>query len=300
MSTSIERSVPPNRTLLRGWPPLLVLPTLVAILAPAETSRWAYMWLLAVAIFIGCKWLTWRRTPAPGATPLRHLGYLFAWPGLDATTFLNPALQPIRPRLAEWLFASFKLLAGVTMLFGVVRFVPAEFPYLAGWLGMVGLAMVLHFGIFHLLSCAWRRAGVDAKPLMDWPLAAPGLADFWGRRWNTAFRDLTHRFLFRSFVRWFGPRWAVGAGFLFSGLVHEAVISLPAGGGYGGPTLFFAIQGLALLFERNRFGRRIGLGRGVRGRLFTGVVLLAPAVALFHPPFVLGIVVPFLAALGAF
>ena len=231
--------------------------------------------------------------------PVRHLGYLFAWPGLDAAAFLNPALQPPRPRSAKWLFASFKMLVGVIVLFGVVRLIPAEFPYLAGWLGMTGLALVLHFGIFHLLSCAWRRAGVEAKPLMDWPLAATSLADFWGRRWNTAFRDLTHRFLFRPFVRWFGPRWAVAAGFLFSGVVHEAVISLPAGGGYGGPTVFFAIQGLALLFERSRVGRRIGLGRGVRGRLFTGVVLLAPAVALFHPPFVLGIVVPFLAALGA-
>ncbi len=299
MSTVIDSPTPPKPTPIRGWLPLLVLPALAAALVPAETPRWAFMWVLAVAIFIGCKWLTWRRTPAPDASPIRHLGYLFAWPGLDAAAFLNPALKPNRPWPVEWLFACFKLLAGVIVLFGIVRLVPAEFPYLAGWLGMVGLALVLHFGVFHLLSCAWRRAGVDAKPLMDWPLAATNLADFWGRRWNTAFRDLTHRFLFRPFVRWFGPRWAVGAGFLFSGLVHEAVISLPAGGGYGGPTVFFATQGLALLFERSRAGRRIGLGRGLRGRLFTGVVLLAPAVALFHPPFVLGIVVPFLAALGA-
>lgn len=77
---------------------------------------------------------------------------------------------------------------------------------------MAGLIFVLHFGSFHLLSCAWRAAGVDARPLMHWPVAATSLADFWGRRWNTAFRDLTHRFLFRPLTRRLGPRAGLAAG----------------------------------------------------------------------------------------
>ncbi len=40
---------------------------------------------------------------------------------------------------------------------------------------------------------------------MHSPLTAQSLSEFWGRRWNTAFRDLTHRFLFRPLtVRWGG------------------------------------------------------------------------------------------------
>src|SRR5205085_6806357 len=130
------------------------------------------------------------------------------------------------------------------------------------WVGMVGLVMALHFGTFHLLSCAWRSAGVEARPLMNNPLASQGVSEFWGRRWNTAFRDLTHTFLFRPLTAWLGPAGALLAGFGFSGLVHDLVISVPARGGYGGPTLFFVVQGVALLAERSAAGRRLGLGRG--------------------------------------
>tara|TARA_B100000949_G_C13863546_1_gene277596 strand:+ start:42 stop:323 length:282 start_codon:yes stop_codon:yes gene_type:complete len=91
----------------------------------------------------------------------------------------------------------------------------------------------------------------------------------------------------------------MGVGFVFSGLVHDVVISVPAGGGYGRPTLFFLLQGVAMFFERSRVGRSLGLGRGWCGWLFTLVVLLGPVGLLFHRPFVVEVVVPFLEAMGA-
>ena len=284
----------------QGWPPLLLLPAAVTLAVPPTWPRWAYMWALAFAIYAGCKWLTWRRTPVPGVPVWRHAGYLLGWPGLDAAAFLNPRQgpPPPRPGVTEWLFAGSKLALG-SLLFAVVRLFPPEYPYLVGWVGMVGLILVLHFGSFHLLSCAWRRAGIEAKPLMNWPLASASVSEFWGRRWNTAFRDLTHRFLFRPLSRRLGARWAIVVGFFFSGVVHDLVISVPSGGGYGGPSLFFALQGGAIFVERGRLGRQIGLGQGWRGWLFTMFVLLAPLYGLFHPPFVLEVVVPFLRALGA-
>lgn len=281
----------------RGWGPLLFLPGLVLLTAPRWWPRWAVMWALAFALYGGCKWLTWRRTPVPGVPAWRHLAYVLAWPGMDAAAFLNPHAFPPKPAAWEWLFATARLCLGPG-LFGVAWLISPRFPYAAGWVGMVGVILALHFGAFHLLSCVWRRAGVRASPLMDRPLASASVGEFWGRRWNTAFRDLTHRFLFRPFTAWMGPRPAVLAGFLFSGLVHELVISVPAGGGYGGPTLFFAVQGVAVLMERAHRGRRSRPGRGRAGRLFTVLVLVVPAYALFHPPFVLGVVLPFIRALG--
>jgi alginate O-acetyltransferase complex protein AlgI len=129
---------------------------------------------------------------------------------------------------------------------------------------------------------------------MDWPVLACSVSDFWGKRWNTAFRDLTHRFLFRPLTARFGAKAGLAVGFLFSGFVHDLVVSAPAQGGYGGPTLFFLLQGAAILFERSATGQRLGLGKGVRGWAFTVVVLLAPLFLLFHPPFVREVIVPFI------
>ena len=154
-----------------------------------------------------------------------------------------------------------KLLFGAALFWGGSRLVPEERELLLGWVGMVGLAFMLHFGSFHLLSCAWRAGGVDARPLMNHPLASVRVSEFWGDRWNRAFRDITHRFLFRPLVAKMGPRRSLAVGFVFSGLVHDLLISVPAGRGYGGPTLFFVIQALAVLGERSRFGQAAGLGQ---------------------------------------
>lgn len=282
----------------RGWLPLVVLPGAVLFLTPDGWPRWAFMWILAFAIFGGCKWLTWRRSSIRDVPLWKQVGYLVAWPGLDADAFLSRHPSPAKPALREWQFGWFKFGVGMLLLFFAAR-VPIEDPYVTGWVGMVGIVTVLHFGTFHLLSCAWRDVGVNARPLMNWPLVAASLSEFWGRRWNTAFRDLTHRFLFRPLTGRLGARTALCAGFAFSGLVHDVVISLPAGGGYGGPTMFFLIQSAGLLTERSRIGRSLGLGRSFPGRLFTMTILLAPIGLLFHRPFVTGVVVPFLQAVKA-
>jgi alginate O-acetyltransferase complex protein AlgI len=259
------------------------------------------MWLMTFGIYAGFKWLTWRRTPTPPLPWWRHVAYLLAWPGLDARAFLlgGPLPPGAGPTPREWGLAALELLLGGLLFWGVAPTIPDPEEILRGWVGLVGLILMLHFGSFHLLSCTWRAAGVDARPLMNHPLASTSVSDFWGRRWNTAFRDLTHRFLFRPLTAHWGPRAAIGAGFTFSGLAHELVISVPAGGGYGWPTFYFLVQASALLAERSRFGWALGLGRGWRGWLFTLLVVAGPAYGLFHPPFVRNVVIPFMGVLGA-
>ena len=86
--------------------------------------------------------------------------------------------------------------------------------------------------------------------------------------------------------------------FLVSGVVHDVVISVPAGAGFGLPTLYFLIQGLGVLVERSQLGRRIGTRKGLTGRLFCIIVVLGPVFLLFHQPFVERVMVPMFTALG--
>jgi len=87
--------------------------------------------------------------------------------------------------------------------------------------------------------------------------------------------------------------------FVISGLIHDLVISLPARGGYGLPTLYFLLQGVGVSIERSRTGKRLGLGHKVRAWVFMVVFLAAPVWWLFHPWFVLRVILPFMQAIHA-
>jgi alginate O-acetyltransferase complex protein AlgI len=133
---------------------------------------------------------------------------------------------------------------------------------------------------------------------MRGPLLATSLADFWSRRWNTAFHQLAQDLAFRPIAHRLGAKAATIAVFLISGLVHELVISLPAQGGFGLPTAYFLLQVIGVLAERSRWGRQVGLGRGWRGWLFVMGFTGGPAFFLFHPPFVHNVILPMLRFIG--
>ena len=355
-----ERRLPSRRLTKTAVerPPLLefVLFTLpvLALLARNYVAPWQFMWLMAAAIFLSCKWLTfWRaRRQIVRVRIGRALGYFFLWPGMDAERFLRPPApknmtalsshslcglagevregrkQKLVSRASEELSGKTpdraermpalpitspigKTLLGVVLLFGVARIAPQ--PLLAGWIGMIGIILILHFGLFHLLAIGWRTAGIDVKPIMDAPLCSKSVSEFWSRRWNAAFNRLAFDFVFRPLARRRGrrsssdatkrsrrsstlplrggTRIATLAAFLFSGLIHELAISLPAGAGYGLPTAYFLLQGIGILTERV-------LPR-IRGRIFTLAITAVPAFWLFHPPFVRNVILPFMKAIGA-
>jgi hypothetical protein len=281
-----------------GWLPLAVLPAL-AITVRGVVAPWIFMWILAVAIFAGFKWWTWWRTISRGAdtTTFRSMAFLFLWPGMDAERFLALNRPVSKPAFASWAFALAKTIFGATLIWGVARL--AGNGWGAGWIGMIGFIFILHFGMFHLLALFWQRQGIDAQPLMRWPILANSLSDFWGKRWNAGFRDLAFGLLFVRLAGCMPPRIATLMIFLISGLIHELVITFPAGAGYGLPTFYFTIQGTGLLLERSRLGVRRGLRRGVAGRIFALLVVTLPVFALFPEPFVLRVMVPFFQAIKA-
>jgi len=261
--------------------------------------RWLIMWVLAVVVYAGFKWITWRNAIRGGvpASGFRSIAFLFLWPGMDPRLFLNSDLHPEKPSWRSWLGAAANAALGALLLWGVARL--AGRGLLAGWVGMIGFIFLLHFGVFRLLAHFWQQCGICAQPLMRMPVAAKSLGEFWGKRWNVAFRDVSFGLFFRGFRQNFGLRAATMLTFIASGLIHDLVISVPAGGGYGLPTAYFTLQGAGLLLEHSHLGACAGLRGGWRGRLFAWTIVAAPVFILFPSPFILRVIIPFMCATGA-
>src|SRR5262249_19758335 len=158
------------------------------------------------------------------------------WVGMDPGAFASSSMAPSQPRRAEWIAASLVTLMGLLLLWVGTRLLLNVSALAAGWMGMVGLILTLHFGSLRLLALGWRRLGVPVDPLMRAPWRSGSVAEFWGRRWNTGFHRLAHRFLFLPALamgRNGGCRTATGKAwptlflFLVSGLIHDLIITVP-------------------------------------------------------------------------
>jgi alginate O-acetyltransferase complex protein AlgI len=261
---------------------------------------WGFMWTLAFAIYAGLKWLTrWRARSLVAHAGWRSIGYLLAWPGMDAESFLDANQRVPPPRGRDWFWALFETILGAILVWVVARILPAGKPLTRGWVGMLGLILLLHFGSFQIVSLFWRSLGVDARPIMSAPLRSTSLSEFWGKRWNLGFRQLSYDLIFRPLHKSWGPGVAGFLVFIVSGLIHDLVISLPARAGYGLPTAYFVLQGVGVAVERSTLGKRLGLREGPRGWSFMAVFTGGPVFWLFHPWFVVRVILPFLQAIHA-
>ena len=246
----------------------------------ANLPAWGRMWLLCVALFLMAKSAV---LPAHD-----RAAFVFLWPGFDAKAFIRMAKTEIPLALR----GSVNLFIGIGLIWMVARQV-AE-PFAATWIAMVGLILAMHCGLFTLLAAGWRKRGRDVMPLMDAPLLTASVTEFWGKRWNHAFRDVAHAILFKPVTRKWGALAGMWAVFIASGLVHEVVVSVPAGAGYGGPTLYFALQAIGMSLERG-----CPIKQRWIWRLRALAVLLLPLPLLFHRPFVMNVCHPFFQTIGA-
>lgn len=251
--------------------------------------RWLVMWLIASALFFTCKGLTILATKDRPETS-DFIAYLLLWPGLNPSRFVSATRDP-ETGIARGGIVN--LLFGSALLWMVTRRM-ADQPMIAAWIGMVGLVFVLHFGLFRLIAAFWMRRGRGVEPLMRCPIAAASLTDFWSRRWNLAFRDVSHALVFRPVSARWGPSAATWAVFGLSGVLHELVTSVPAGAGFGGQTAYFLLQALGIHLARN-----LNIRTGIAARLWALGFILLPLGLLFHPPFVHRVMIPFFQFIGA-
>jgi len=222
-------------------------------------------------------------------SPLRWLAFAALWPGMRPALFAN---MPSAPRSgAADLFAKGLVRIAIGAAILVVANVvwrETRSPWGATAFVLPGISLILHFGLFNLAAGAWRLAGVDADSLFRAPLLSTTLKEFWGRRWNLAFSEMTASGVYRPVSSVAGRNTGIVAAFVASGLLHELAISVPVKAGYGLPLLYFAIHGVVMLVEP-----RLGLDARPRiGRVWTTAWLVLPLPILFHEPFLRGVVWP--------
>ncbi len=251
----LTRTTPdPYRRFLRWLVPLGTL------LLPQQTplDRLAAMSLFLLFAFKSSL-LLGRSRSYVASLDLRGLALYFSlWPGVDPKPFeQRQQLEfPLRWFVQGW----------VTMIVSTVAIgALALSGNLNGWWMLAGLLAFVHLGYSDVLSSLMRLLGFPVARLFDQPLASQSLREFWSRRWNRPFADL-NRLLFLPSLR--GGLWT---GFAVSGLLHEAALSHPAQGGWGGPMVYFGLQAIGLQLPQRR--------------LTTWAWLLLPLPLLFPAPF---------------
>lgn len=254
------------------------------------------MVVIAFWIFLVVKMQAWRRfqnRTTRRSTAVGTLQWFFMTPTLDASRFVESLLPECeQPTRYQWSMSVLKTVLGtILFFFGAGLFVPGR-VLIAGWIAMTGIVLMLHFGILEIIVLSWRRQGRDLKPLMRQPIAASSLSDFWGRRWNTGFRDFAHENIFQPMCRRSNTQVATFTSFVFSGLIHDLAISVPAGTGYGWPTAYFLLQWLGVTLERIAGQHGWSVRSGFCGWLFAASFVVAPARILFHDAFVQNVIVP--------
>jgi hypothetical protein len=158
---------------------------------------------------------------------------------------------------------------------------------------LIGFSLVLHFGMLSISAGSWRLKGVNTYMLFKQPAKSMSLTEFWGKRWNMAFSEMTALTIFRPLRGKTGNGVALMVAFVFSGFLHELALSLPVNSGYGLPMVYFIIQGLLVLLEKGLIDNKISfLQHPILARLWTLFWVIAPAPLLFHTQFIKQIVWP--------
>ncbi len=160
---------------------------------------------------------------------------------------------------------------------------------------LIGLSLILHFGLLSISAGTWRLKSVNTYYLFKKPATSLSLTEFWSKRWNIAFSEMTSIAIFRPIKTKIGAAIALMAAFIFSGILHEIALSLPVYSGYGLPTLYFVIQGLIVLFEKFLITKRVTfLQNKPIARIWVFFWLVVPIPLLLHMSFLTKVIYPIL------
>ncbi|HYF68469.1 MAG TPA: membrane bound O-acyl transferase family-domain-containing protein [Ohtaekwangia sp.] len=184
-------------------------------------------------------------------TRIQWAAFCLGWFGMRPALFEMLPNQALPFAHLLWKGIS-RMAAGVILLYAsmaVEQNADLEKIFIPQLLLLAGLSLILHFGILNLSAAVWRRLGVNVSELFRSPYKSKSLKEFWGKRWNIAFSEMTTRIAFRPLKSLVGKEKALIASFLLSGVLHEIAISFPVNAGFGLPMIYFAIHALAMYLE---------------------------------------------------
>ncbi|HVG10409.1 MAG TPA: MBOAT family protein [Thermoanaerobaculia bacterium] len=294
---AISRIALPRPARMAAWS--LVLLALVGAerLTAGEPAGFRMLGIAGALIYALKAVVSVEERAAGGVTlsPVRWLAFAAAWPGMRPSLFAGLGTRSLPGGLRLMASGVVRLAAGA-LLFLAARLTWAEgHAIIATALALPALSLILHFGIFNILAGGWRLLGARCDALFRAPLRSRSLTEFWGRRWNLAFSEMTALGIYRPLEPEVGRPAAMAAAFLVSGLLHEIAISLPVNRGFGLPLAYFALHGILRLVEQGweRAGNPISRNAWV-GRAWTIFWLVLPLPILFHRPFLTEVIWPLL------
>jgi alginate O-acetyltransferase complex protein AlgI len=239
---------------------------------------------------------------APQLNFLQWLCFAQGWFGMRPVLFeklISKPLNNVSPLLVKG-FTRIGIGFGLLLLGQYTRSQSNVPAFLTHLLMLAGLSFVLHFGILNLSTGFWRWLGADVKELFRSPYQAKSLQEFWGRRWNLAFSEMTALVVYRPLKDRYGKTQAMMASFLVSGILHEIAISFPVKAGYGLPLCYFVLHGLVMYAEgKVAFVKNI-ISHSILSHVWVLGWLVLPMPLLFHPAFIQQVVYPLINALLLF
>ncbi len=223
---------------------------------------------------------------------LKWLAFL-AWFGMRPSIFESLGSKKLEGAGKLIGFGVIRLIIGMALIATAYLLKSAiHSDILIGALLLVGLSLSLHFGILNISAGFWRFFGVDARMIFKQPMLSTSLTEFWGKRWNVAFSEMTALAIYKPAKPLIGIQAATIVAFLFSGVLHEIAISVSVMAGFGLPMMYFFIHGALLVAESNSRGLHRALQYKTFGRAWVWFWLIVPIPLLFHSYFMNGIIYP--------
>lgn len=215
--------------------------------------------------------------------------FCYGWFGMNPRPFLAFPSSALPGSWALWIRGISRMILGLIIInlaslkwFSLPEFIQHLFY-------LIGISLMLHFGLLNIFAGTLRRFGIPVTTLFKDPLSSKSLNEFWSKRWNLAFVELTTLAVTRPVKSKYGNQTAFWISFIFSGLLHEMAISLPVKSRFGKPMLYFIIQAV-LILSIDRFIRIQS------SQVFRTILILAclglPIFLLFHKQFILQIILP--------